>query len=207
MKGRKESPMDLTIAKALVRQILSHPHVYPWELKTNGRVALTLVPGSTVLHLFWPDLTVEGGAPIHTHGMDFRSHIIAGELHQWRYGVTDDETAPFYGRLETDLKSNPLGLFTRVHLESGTEEVYRAGDTYEILTPEIHSVTAEPGTVTIIDRLYQTTATGIVAFWPLARNPAGRATGDGKPGAKKVELKVDPIELTRACAESLERWF
>ncbi len=190
--------------RILVEHILRNAKEYPWVVPANGRLTLVLAPDSVVINLFNAHYRQPGTTTTHSHTMDFKSEIIAGEMRQYRYARSSAETpgAAHYGCQELTLDGKLMGEATDCYLLEGPREVYRSGEFYEITAPEIHRSDPEDGTVTLITRQYKTTPASVFTFWPYAKMAPGTQSGEkiipGVAGGKVLEDAV---------SHALRTWF
>ncbi len=190
--------------RILVEHILRHAKEYPWVVPANGRLTLVLEPDIVVINLFNAQYRQPGTTTTHSHTVDFKSEIIAGEMRQYRYARTKAETpgAAHYGCQELTLDGKLMGQATDCYLLEGPQEVYRAGESYEITAPEIHKSDPEDGTVTLITRQFKTTPASVFTFWPYAKMAAGTQSGEKIiPGAAGEKV------LDEAVSHALRTWF
>ena len=155
--------------RALVEQILRHATEYPWTVAT-GRLTLMLERDAVCINLF--DERFESPyTRIHSHRMDFKSEIIAGEMRHYRYRRAVEAGAVEYGCQELTLENKPVGSVAKSWLIEGAQEHYVAGAGYEITAAEIHRADAPDGTVTLVTRQFKTQPASVFAFWPLPLSP------------------------------------
>jgi hypothetical protein len=135
--------------KVLVRNILEHPHEYPWRYQDIGLLVLHLDGNREYgLHIWAPDRCI-GTPPIHDHPYDFVSRIVVGELTNARY--VEDPTGAKYMRERYSPPNEESRITDYVQLSSEVE-TFREGDEYAQVSDELHDSHQLPGTVTIIQR-------------------------------------------------------
>lgn len=156
---------------ALVRQILLHANAFPWTVAT-GHLTFILEKDNVVLNVF-DERFEQPWTKVHSHFLDFRSEIIAGEMVQIRYERSDRGGEGFeeYGFQELTVANERLGTGT-CYLRPGKEERYGAGEGYSITAPEIHQVIPVDGTVTLVTREFKTDPKSVFGFWSLPQEPS-----------------------------------
>lgn len=181
--------------RALVEQILRHATEYSWTVAT-GRLTLMLERDAVCINVF-DERFEQPYTRIHSHRMDFKSQIIAGEMRHYRYTRAEAAGAVEYGCQELTLENKPVGSVSKSWLIEGAEEHFAAGAEYEITAPEIHRADARDGTVTLVTRQFKTEPTTIFAFWPLPLSASRPAIPFGTRATPELVTEVIDRALQR----------
>lgn len=147
--------------KLLVKKILERPLGHDWSLQGFGMLRLYL--SKTVrLHVWNSSKAVPNVSVIHTHPWHFDSHVIAGQIINVRYVISD----VYPGRACVPHQYAKIlcgmgGGIAKGELkeERGVKnlcelplEIYKEGATYTQSADEIHKSLPTDGTVTIVTR-------------------------------------------------------
>jgi len=132
---------------------LHHPTAYDWSFQGFGFVRAYLDEAKAWrLHIWDPAARKPGATLIHNHPWDLRSWIIAGELHNQRYEVSQGDPTHEELLIRPGYDTAVLQPRPPVCLVAKPLEVYRPGDRYEQRWDEIHE-TSSPGiAVTVVHR-------------------------------------------------------
>jgi len=194
----------------MVKHALMHARSFTWTRRSNN-FSLAIQPGVTI-SVFDSRYRHRDGRTVHSHDSDFHSRIVAGVMRNTRYTEvpSDAEGAVACRHLRIDtMRAAVADAPDRMFLLAGPEEVYTAGDEYDMLAPEMHRAAPDDGTVTIRIKRYVSQKSGVHVCW---------LPGDGPEGPLKVEGNLrsvnylvaqppTPAELDDAVGNALQNWF
>jgi hypothetical protein len=189
-----------SVVKSLVKKILESPTDHEWTLQGLGMLRLYL-DDERRLHVWDSRYAVENVSQMHTHPWNFKSHVVAGELHNTRFVVVDSEPAP-----TTAKEFNKQTIFCgvggglvdsprKVHLDVYSQEFYSERESYDELAHEIHISQPVDGTVTIVKREFLEDADHALVFWE---------TGEWVSAEPRPATEKEILDIT---SYSLNRWF
>lgn len=199
------------ILRGFALQVLQHHSDFQWTHEPGGFMRTCLAP-DMVMNVFDASLVHEGATLIHTHPLDFTSMILAGELRHFRHTRYGRAAAPAgaqpYGYQDFDVEFKGASPAKGCFLVEEPMEVYHAGDTYQVLSHEIHRVGTEDGTITVLTREYITKPTGSTTFWPYVAPGALSAKPPEPPKFDNVGPgPADPKVVAEVAMRANERWF
>lgn len=193
--------LELASAVTIVKHVLLHVNDLKWRLGTTGVFTITL-SDDLVINIFDHDQAVPGRADYHSHWYDFKSDIIAGKLRHFRY-VKAETGLDVLGQ-EVSMTHQPIGSPFALALRECPCETYLPGDSYEITSPEIHRVIADPGTVTLVTRQRKTSPTGYWVF----KDRCGQEPADSPqqaPPEQHVDTALQFVALALGKMEEHQR--
>lgn len=122
----------------------------------NGFIQLDLDP-TTRLHVWGhPDIPRQSiTSAIHDHVFDFRSEVLVGELHNYRYNVVADRDGVFRVYRPRVRQGEDTILVAddepnRVHAHQSEIEVVPAGDAYSMERGQFHETVVNAPTITLM---------------------------------------------------------
>lgn len=196
-----------TPAEILVADVLKNHGRYKWAHTTPGIICTFFWPAViddsmrplAALNVYF-DITREPEA-IHSHTFDFKSLLVCGAMKHVRYEETDDAKGEWryqtgnFTRHRRNMKGEVLsteicGLSVRM-----TEE-FMPGDSYSILSTEIHSVEPRNGTVTFVTPFSLTSPIDFCSYRPIG----------GVPPEPFVREQASTETVERAVAAVVEKW-
>lgn len=193
--------------KALVADLLEHPHSRAWTVQGLGMLRSYLngagAPKEYRLHVWDESLVVPHVSTMHTHPWDLHSLVIAGRLMNVRFETAPVESSVFpaggvYNRQAIrcgeggGLEGDP----DVITLYQQPAEIYGEGDVYTQTAHEIHVSLPDSGTVTMIKRSFGEDTEHAYVFWG--------------PGEEWVSAEPRPAtieEIDFVTKRALERWF
>jgi len=153
--------LSFETSRAVIASLIHHSAASDWTLQGLGMFRLDVVDLSRRLHVWVPSMFAKKNVTtIHTHPWHFNSTIIAGAL---RNRLFTELTKPEevrngvpYSKLEIEcgLGGGASGPRVDASLFCHNEFSYRAGETYDLWSHEIHETIPEDGTITLIERRF-----------------------------------------------------
>lgn len=192
--------------KELVEVILRNAHNLGkglvnsgWTMQGLGMLRLYL-PNDSRLHVWSPDHAFPNISTMHDHPWAFNSRVVAGIVKNQRYYEVpvENEAGKFY-RFQT-IKCGPGGCAMGdpglIHLAEAPQEFFCANECYYQNADEIHKSEPEPGTVTIVKRIFKGDRDLARVFWK-----DGEKWVSAEPRAATWEEIEDITKL------ALSKWF
>lgn len=122
-----------------------------WSAQGFGMLRKYL-PGNRRLHVWTRAVAVPRATLLHTHPWDFRSVVLRGVIHNFKYSRVEGEPTHDEYRLKCGSGACTISAPTPVRLCQTWAESVCEGSVYSQEFDEIHESCAEEGTVTIITR-------------------------------------------------------
>lgn len=140
----------------LTKKVLSNPYAYQnaWTLQGFGMLRLYMEDGLR-LSIWSKRHRSENVSLVHSHPWNFRSYVVAGEMHNTIFGEAEPnfDTMPFIKQTIRAGEGGGLeGEPSTVHLKSLEYQVVRPGEVYGQDYDEIHYSDPVDGTITLCDR-------------------------------------------------------
>lgn len=162
--------MQFEQVRQSVKSVLENHQKHRWYETVDGVIA-TYFKNETALNIYQG---LDRSNPyIHSHPFDFTSTIVTGEMRHTRYRL--DPSGDEFQFQRRRITGEFFGATEDCVLEAMPLETYLPGDTYSILSSEIHSVAPVDGSITLVVRDHFTSPTEFASYWP-----------SGKP-TKKIE--------------------
>lgn len=185
----------------------------PWTLQGLGMLRTYLGKDKAVRLHVWDDRYIAEPTPseLHTHPWSMHSKIVAGEVLNTRYTVTQpqyeiqDERVYEYNPYEAMYMAQTIfcgqggglcGLPEPVVLREGQTERYVEGMVYKQQPDEIHKSNPLRGTVTLVTRGFGEDVDHASVFWP-----------QGGEWVTAEPRQATPEEVVAILTTSLETWF
>lgn len=185
-----------SVQKDLVKAILTSPHELEWQVQGLGMLR-TYLSEERRLHIWDERLKFEGASEMHTHPWNFRSYVVAGVVHNFKYCHSGNALGEEYNRqkIHCGVGGGLVGEPEKVHLISLPPERYVENETYKELAEEIHISIPADGTVTIVKREFLDDVDHAYVFWKEG------AWGTAEP------REATKNEITNVCGYALQTWF
>jgi hypothetical protein len=194
-----------TVTKSLVRAILQSPHELDWSVQGLGMMRLYL-DDHRRLHIWDSSLRVENVSDMHTHPWNFKSHVVVGQVNNWKYLDITEQKDHWSEERHLAYKKQIIRCGVGGGLVGEPEEVtlILAGDefnvfvervTYSELAHEIHVSKPHDGTITIVKREFLDDVDHALVFWK---------DGDWVSAEPRIATYD---EVSRVTQSSLEKWF
>lgn len=147
-----------------VKRVLENHRNHRWHETVDGVIA-TYLKNETALNIYHG--LDRANLYIHSHPFDFTSRIVTGEMRHTRYRL--DPAGVEFQFQRRRITGEFFGETEYCGLEAMPLETYLPGDTYSILSNEIHSVAPVDGTITLVVRDRFTSPTEFASYWPKGR--------------------------------------
>jgi hypothetical protein len=189
---------EFSTTKLLVKNILEKAEHYKWSLQGLGMLRLYL-SDELRLHVWDSRYKMENVSPLHDHPWSFDSDVIAGQVDQFRYTLSDKDTQHAQKFKFATIKcgenactvSDPEIAYLLPHFETFNE-----GESYTQHKDEIHESIPTDGTVTLVHRTFHPDREHARVFW---RGDGGFVSAEPRPAAKE--------EVKAITEYALRRWF
>jgi hypothetical protein len=151
----------------LVRKTLQNPgDPRGWTAQGLGMLR-TYLGDWTRLHVWDPALAVPNVSTVHDHPWHFRSLVVAGSVTNRLLFLPPGEPTHYQMEILCGAGGGPRGACSPVRLEEDSRATFGAGDTYVQGATEVHESLPEPGTVTLVTRVFLTDRDRAHVFGPL----------------------------------------
>lgn len=145
------------LVKKLLEQAAEQEVNRAWQIQGFGMLRLYLSK-EVRLHV-WHNGLVYHDTPsnIHDHPWDFISTVVVGALRNTRYEAAEGQPSTHHlGRILCGPGGGLLPNTVKdIHLLTLDEELVKEGDSYTQVAKELHTMTFQNGTVTLVTRVMQ----------------------------------------------------
>lgn len=140
-----------------------------WSAQGFGMLRAYL-PGNRRIHVWTRRVAVHTATTLHTHPWDFRSVVLRGMIHNFKFRrMLDGPATHAQYRLKCGEGACVVSDPTLVRLCQVWAEIVSAGGEYAQTYDEIHESAADEGTVTLITRTLRAEADYAQTFVPVGR--------------------------------------
>lgn len=183
--GPFTGPFFTSLTKAFVYKILCNPLKYEWSFQGLGMLRL-YISRKYRMHIWCPDRAFPNVSVLHTHPWDFTSYIVSGRIQNVLYScsppyVTRPESTHYQGRIKCGEGGGLVGDPIAVNLAPNANDLIEAGCCYSEKAEQIHESRPEPGTITIVERVFKPDAEHAFVFWPAKDGPKGWVSAEPRP--------------------------
>jgi hypothetical protein len=189
--------MNIAGVQQSAKRILENHRNHQWFETTEGVIA-TYFRNETVLNIYQG--LDKSNLYIHSHPFDFTSTIVVGEMRHTRYQFRPEGAVYEFQRRR--ISGEFFGETERCGLEPLPVERYVAGDTYSILSHEIHSVAPADGTITLVVRDHVTEPSDFASYWPVEKPT--KKVRNGSFAARGIAAESLVAEMV---GRTLEAWI
>lgn len=166
----------------LVFFILRNASLFRWSIRGSGRVIRLDIDNNVCLHIWKPELAIEGVSIMHDHPWNLTSFVVCGELRNKKYvEIESNRKTHVASKINCGFEGGLTGDRRLCSLKLLAEETITAGGIYTQKFNEIHETDAKDGTVTIVYRDY------VPGFVPTVYWPTWSPVIDNQPRVASLE--------------------